>query len=204
MLMRRKPTESRIPKKGEPVNDEVKTRFETSGELTSDFVRKTCTEFMAKNRMSKRHRIMIVCIWVLLVLDALLTILNGNDWLWPFIGLGFAYVLFDLLMEWAVRRTIKTTVQRFEEEYHAGVVSYTTAFSDTQAHLKNHTSGSETSIDLSAMKRLMKVDDTWVIITQTSAFIPVFVSELSETDQKSVLDLLKQNNPKIKILLPKK
>lgn len=204
MLMRRKPTGSRIPRKGEPVNDEVKTRFETSGELTSDFVRKTCTEFMAKNRMSKRHRIMIVCIWVLLVLDALLTILNGNDWLWPFIGLGFAYVLFDLLMEWAVRRTIKTTVQRFEEEYHAGVVSYTTAFSDTQAHLENHTSGSETSIDLSAMKRLMKVDDTWVIVTQTSAFIPVFVSELSDTDQKSVLDLLKQNNPKIKILLPKK
>ena len=204
MLMRRKPTGSRILRKGEPVNDEVKTRFETSGELTSDFVRKTCTKFMAKNRMSKRHRVMIVCIWVLLALDALLTIINGNDWLWPFIGLGFAYVLFDLLMEWAVRRTIKTTVQRFEEEYHAGVVSYTTAFSDTQVHLKNHTSGSETSIDLSAMKRLMKVDDTWVIVTQTSAFIPVFVSELSETDQKSVLDLLKQNNPKIKILLPKK
>lgn len=186
------------------MSEAVETRFATSGELTSDFVRKTCTEFMAKNRMSKRHRIMIVCIWILLALDALLTIINGNDWLWPFIGVGFAYVLFDLLMEWAVRRTIKTTVQRFEEEYHAGVVSYTTAFSDTQAYLKNHTSGSETSIDLSAMKRLMKVDDAWVIVTQTSAFIPVFVSQLSETDRKSVLALLKQNNPKIKIQLPKK
>lgn len=181
------------------MSESVQTRFVTSGELTSDFVRKTCTEFMAKNRMSKRHRIMIVCIWVLLALDALLTILNGNDWLWPFIGVGFAYVLFDLLMEWAVRRTIKTTVQRFEEEFHSGVVSYTTAFSDTQAHLKNKTSGSDTSIALSAMKRLMKVEDAWVLVTKTSAFIPIFVSQLNETDRKSLLSLLKEKTPKLKI-----
>lgn len=185
------------------MNEEVKTRFETSGELTSDFVRKTCTEFMAKNRMSKRHRIMIVCIWVLLALDALLTIINGNDWLWPFIGVGFAYVLFDLLMEWAVRRTIRSTVQRFEEEFHEGVVSYTTAFSDTQAHLCNQTSGSATSINLSAMMRLMKVENLWVLVTKTSAFVPIFVEQLSETDRESLLALLKQNNPKIKIRLPK-
>lgn len=181
------------------MNEEVKTRFETSGELTSDFVRKTCTEFMAKNRMGKRHRIMIAGIWILLVIDVVLTAVNGIDGLWPFIGIGFAYVLLDLLMEWAVRRTIKTTVQRFEEEFHSGAVSYTTAFSDTQAHLNNQTSGSTTSIDLSAMKRLMKVEDAWVVVTKTSAFIPVFVSQLSETDQASLLALLKQNNPKIKI-----
>lgn len=181
------------------MNDEVMTRFETSGELTSDFVRKTCTEFMAKNRMNKRHRFMMAGILILLVIDVILTAMNGKDALWPFIGIGFAYVLFDLLMEWAVRRTIKTTVQRFEEEFHSGVVPYTTAFSDTQAHLKNHTSGSETSIDLSAMKRLMKVEDVWVLVTKTSAFVPIFVTQLSETDHASLLELFKQNNPKIKI-----
>lgn len=155
------------------MSEEVKTRFETSGELTSDLVRKTCTEFMAKNRMSKRHRIMIVAMWILLVIDVILTAMKGIDSLWPFIGIGFAYVLFDLLMEWAVRRTIKTTVQRFEEEYHTGVVTYSTSFSDAQAYMKNHFSGSATSIDLSAMKRLMKVEDAWVLVTKTSAFIPV-------------------------------
>lgn len=181
------------------MNEAVKTGFETSGELTSDFVRKTCTEFMAKNRMGKRHRIMIAAIWILLVIDVVLTAVNGIDGLWPFIGIGFAYVLFDLLMEWAVRRTIKTTVQRFEEEFHTGVVTYSTAFSDTQAYMKNHFSGSATSIDLSAMKRLMKVEDAWVLVTKTSAFVPIFVTQLSETDQTSLLLLLKQNNPKIKI-----
>ena len=178
-------------------------RFQTSGELTSELVRKTCTEYMAKNRMSKRHRVMIVLIWVMLIIDAILTVINGNDWLWPFLGIGFAYMLFDLLMEWAVRRTIRSTVQRFEEEFHEGVVSYTTAFSDTQAHLCNHTSGSATSINLSAMKRLMKVENLWVLVTKTSAFAPIFVEQLSKTDRESLLALLKQNNPKIKIQLPK-
>lgn len=181
------------------MSGEVKTRFETSGELTSDLVRKTCMEFIAKNRMSKWHRVMIVMIWVLLILDAILTVLNGDGRVWPFLGIGFAYVLFDLLMEWAVRRTIRSTVQRFEEEFHEGVVSYPTAFSDTQAHLRNHTSGSATSIDLSAMKRLMKVEGLWVLVTRTSAFVPIFVEQLAKTDRESLLGLFRQNNAKIKI-----
>lgn len=181
------------------MSEEVKTRFETSGELTSDLVRKTCTEFMAKNRMSKRHRVVIIGIWVCLAIDVVLMNLNGSKWQWPIICLVFGYVLFDLLMEWAVRRTIKTTVQRFEEEFHTGVVTYSTAFSDTQAYIKNHFSGSATCIDLSAMKRLMKVANDWVLVTKTSAFIPIFVSQLSETDQTSLLALLRHNNPKIKI-----
>lgn len=202
--MRRKPTESRnLMTRSDSVSEEVKTLFETSGELTSDFVRKTCMEFMAKNRMSKRHRIMIVGIWVCLVTDVVLMALNGSDWQWPIICLAFGYVLFDLLMEWAVRRTIKTTVQRFEEEFHSGIVSYTTAFTDTQAHMKNRFSGSATSIDLSAMKRLMKVEDAWVLVTKTSAFIPIFVSQLNETDQKSLLALLKKESPKLKICINK-
>ena len=50
----------------------------------------------------------------------------------------------------------------------------------------------------------MQINDVWMLVTKTSLFVPVFVSQLSETDRESVIALLKSNNPKIKIQLPKK
>ena len=186
------------------MSEQIKLRFETSGDLTSELLRKTCMEFMAKYRMSKQHRVMIALIWVMLVVDAILTYMYGNELMWRFIVVGAAYVLLDPLLEWSVRRTTKMTVKRFEEEHHTGVTLYTTAFSDTQVHLRNHGSGATGTIDLSNMKRLKPVEDAWVLATKTWAFIPIFVTQLSETEKVSLLELLRQNNPKIKIDLPKK
>lgn len=186
------------------MSEEVKSRFETSGELTSELLRKTCIEFMARNRKSKAHRVLIVVIWIEILLAILLTISVGGKNVWPLLLIGIAYALFDLLLEWATRRTTKMTVRRFEEEHHTGMAPYTTKFTDTQVHLHNHASGAAGAIDLSNMKRLMKVDDTWVLATKTAAFIPVFVSQLSETDRESLLALLKEKNPKIKIDIPRK
>ena len=186
------------------MSEEVKTRFETSGKLTSELLRKTCIEFMARNRKSKVHRVLIVVIWIEILIAISLAISVGDNNVWPILLIGVAYVLLDLLLEWGTRRTTKMTVRRFEEEHHTGIAPYTTAFSDTQVHLHNHASGAAGTIDLSNMKRLMKVEDTWVLATKTAAFIPVFVSQLSETDQESLLALLKEKNPKIKIDLKRK
>ena len=180
--------------------------FQTSGDLTSDLVGKTYIAFCGNYRQSKSHKVLMVVLTVEMVLLLVLNHFNGEGYksLLPFAVLAGAYVLIDILMSWAIRYGTKMTVKRFEEESHTGVRGNTSSFTDTQVYLENHGSGGACYINLTDMKRLMQVDDIWVLATKTGAFIPIFVDQLSETDQESVLALLKSNNPKIKIQLPKK
>lgn len=180
-------------------------RFQTSGDLTSELVRNTYIAFCGKYRQSKTHKIMVIVIGIEVVLLVALNFLNGEGWggMLPLAVFAGAYVLVDILMSWSVRYGAKMTVKRFEEESHTGIRGNTTSFTDTQVYLENHGSGGACYINLTEMKRLMQVDDIWMLVTKTAAFVPVFVNQLSETDRKSLLALLKQNNPKIKIQLPK-
>ena len=68
----------------------------------------------------------------------------------------------------------------------------------------NHTNGASGELLLSNVKKVFDVNGLWALVSKGNMYYPVFAEQLSETDQKSVLDLLKQNNPKIKIQLPKK
>ena len=181
-------------------------RFETSGDLTSDLVGKTYIAFCGKYRQSKNHKIMVILICIEVLLLVLLNFLNGegSKGLLPIAVFAGVYVLLEIAIGCSVRYGTKMTVRRFEEESHDGIRGNTTSFTDTQVYLENHGSGGSCYIKLSEMKRLMLVDDIWMLVTKTAAFVPVFVAQLSETDRESLLALLKQNNPKIKIQLPKK
>ena len=180
-------------------------RYQTSGDLTSELVKKTYTAFCGNYRQSKSHKVLMVVLTVELALLLVLNHFNGESYksLLPFVALAGLYVLIDMLMSWAIRYGAKMTVKRFEEESHNGVRGNTSSFTDTQVYLENHGSGGACYINLTEMKRLMPVDHIWVLATKTGAFIPIFFEQLSETDRESLLALLKQNNPKIKIQLPK-
>ena len=180
-------------------------RFQTSGDLTSELVGKTYIAFCGSYRQSKSHKVLMVVLTIEMVLLFVLNHLNGESQrnLLPLALLVGAYVLIDILMSWAIRYGTKMTVKRFEEESHTGVRGNTSSFTDTQVYLENHGSGGACYINLTEMKRLMQVENIWMLATKTGGFIPVFVDQLSETDRASLLALLKQNNPKIKIQLPK-
>ena len=179
--------------------------FRTSGDLTSELVEKTYIAFCGRYRQRKSHKVLMIVLTVELVLLLVLNHFNGesNKSLLPLAVFVGAYVLIDILMSWGIRYGAKMTVKRFEEESHTGVRGNTSSFTDTQVYLENHGSGGACYINLTEMKRLMQVDSIWVLATKTGAFIPVFIDQLSETDRESVIALLKSNNPKIKIQLPK-
>lgn len=188
------------------MSDNTTRRFQTSGDLTSELVGKIYITFCGGYRQSGTHKVLMVVLTVEMVLLLALNQFNGesNKSLLPFAVFVGAYLLIQLLMSWSIRYGTKMTVKRFEEESHTGVRGNTTSFTDTQVYLENHGSGGAAYINLTEMKRLMQVDDIWVLATKTAAFIPIFVEQLSETDRESVIALLKSNNPKIKIQLPKK
>ncbi len=179
-------------------------RYETQGELTSALLHKTYTTLCGRYRSSRMHKILMIIIWIEAALLVGIELLKGNAFgaesrFWPFVAAAVLYGLLDLLMQWAIRHGANMTVKRFEEEVHTGIAPYTTAFTDTQVCVENHANGGSACIDLVNIKRVMLVEDMWVLCTRTSAFIPVFKEQLAETDRKSVLELLKRNNPKIKM-----
>lgn len=180
-------------------------RFRTSGDLNSDLVRKTYIAFSGKYRQSKTHKALMVLIGMEVLLLVALNIFRGEGFqsVLPLVIFAGAYVLLDLVMNWFVRYGAEMTVKRFEEESHMGVRGNASSFTDTQVYLENHGSGGACYINLTDMRRLMQVDDVWMLVTKTAAFVPIFVNQLTETDRESVLNLLKANNPKIKIQLPK-
>ena len=188
------------------MSESTARRFETSGDLTSELVGKTYITFCGKYRQGRTHKILMIVIGIEIVMLVALNILTGEGvkGLLPLIVFAGAYVLLDVLMSWSVRYGTKMTVKRFEEESHTGIRGNTSSFTDTQVYLENHGSGGACYINLADIKRLMQVDNIWMLVTKTAAFVPVFVEQLPEADRQSLLALLKQNNPKIKIQLPKK
>ena len=52
--------------------------------------------------------------------------------------------------------------------------------------------------------KVFAVGSVWVFRTKAGLLVFYDTAQLTETDRKSVLDLLKRNNPKIKVQLPKK
>ena len=177
------------------MNEEVKTRFETSGEITTELI----TAFAKQSILASVRRKMI---WfAILLLDMLLLIwLKSDGAVWAamlIIALAIAYFF-------GYRKALKNTIDRFLEQASSGVIEYRIAFSDDSLHIHNLATSGKSLIALKNMQRVVQINEVWILVTKTSMYTPVFASELSETDQKSLLALLKQNNPKIKIQLPKK
>ncbi len=191
------------------MTEKAVTRFETCGDLTSTLLDKSYRAFMARYKHPWVHRVLVGVIALESVALAVLKLMNGEgiravSGVTPLLMVAAIYLLMNVLINWISSYGAKMTVRRFEEETPSGIAAYTVAFSDAQVHLQNHANGASGAIALSNMKRLMQVEDIWVLVTKTGAFVPVFVSQLSETDRESVLQLLKQNNPKIKIQLKRK
>lgn len=96
------------------------------------------------------------------------------------------------------------SVKRFQEETPGGKAEYVVAFDENGVHVYNGASGAKVAFSYTSFKRLMQVKENWALLTKSNAIVPVFAGTLSKTDRKSVLALLKEKNPKIRIDLKEK
>ena len=97
----------------------------------------------------------------------------------------------------------KTNRIRFREAAPGGTLEYTSSFTREKMLLVNHTNGASGELPLANVRKVFEVNGLWALVSKGNMYYPVFAGELSETDRASLLALLKQNNPKIKIQLPK-
>ena len=93
---------------------------------------------------------------------------------------------------------------RFQEAAPGGKIEYTSSFTGEKMLLVNHTNGASGELLLSNVNKVFDVNGLWALVSKGNMYYPVFADQLSKTDRTSVLALLKQNNPKIKIQLAKK
>ena len=177
------------------MSEAVQTRFETSGAIHTELI----AEF-AKQRVLWSVRRMMPW-FVILLLDMLFLIWMKSD-----VAAWVALLIIVLAIAYffRYRNVLKNTVDRYLEQAPSGVVEYRVAFSDDSLHIHSLTTGGTSAIALGNMQHVMQINEVWMLVTKTGLFAPVFFSQLSETDRESVLTLLKSNNPKIKIQLPKK
>lgn len=110
-----------------------------------------------------------------------------------------ALMAFLLLMKLISRWSVNQSIKRIAEENPGCRVEYEVGFAEDGVHLHHLTNGGNVTFAYSSLKRLMPVQGEWALLTKTNAYFPVFSSKFSRTDQKSLLVLLKEKNPKLKI-----
>ncbi len=179
------------------MGEEIQVRFETSGQINTDLI----SRFAKYHIMSPKYIGLIIVYFVLMILCMMYLLWMGSN-MSRFVGV--LIVVAGAAYAYRCCRAVKNTVDRFLEQAPEGVVGYQVAFSEDSLHVHNLSSGGKSTLALCKMKYLVQINDVWMLVTKSNLFSPIFISQLSETDQKSVLTLLKANNPKIHIQLPRK
>lgn len=179
------------------MSEEVKTWFETSGELDME-----TSVAINLRTLWKPYELRILYIYsgVIFALSLYLLYLRNEHAL---IMVVLSVLLIGLFIYLPIN-VKKSSRVRFHEAAPDGKLTYTSSFCEDKLLLVNHTNGGSGELLLSQVKKVVAVNDVWALISKGSMIYPVFAAQLSETDQASLLALLKQNNPKIKIQLPKK
>lgn len=181
--------------------EEQKLLYKTEMQLDEKFIRKVLWSSVAH---SWRKVYYIVCGSLYLLAIVMLTVtaaLTGDP-----SGVLKALticVVVGIVVVFAWRSSINTGVRRWKEQNHQQPVTVYAGLSDEGVVFSNDKAQNATMY-YSDIYKVYDVQGTWVIRTKAGLLINYNAAQLSETDRKSVLDLLKSKNPKIKIDLPKK
>ena len=137
---------------------------------------------------------------VLLGLFAWIGSMTGNygDLIkWTLIYLAAAaFVCFTVYM------SVQTSLRRWKEQNHVAVLHMFGGFTD-EGFVFGY-DDKHSVLHYADLYKVFAVGSVCVFRTKAGLLVFYNTAQLTETDRKSVLDLLKQNNPKIKIQLPKK
>ena len=177
------------------VSEEV--MYETSG--TIDEETSVALSLRSLWKHGKLRSLYIVC-GVMCVLSLCLVCLGVENALLC-LGVWLLITGLQIYMPIKVKRSSRI---RFQEAAPGGKLEYTSSFTAGKMLLVNHTNGASGELPLTNVRKVLDVNGLWALVSKGNMYYPVFAEQLSETDQKSLLALLKQNNPKIKIQLSKK
>lgn len=178
------------------VMDEITTRYKNSGEIDEE----TYLQISLYNQCPPKERRKLVIWCVVMIVMSLLLLYMGSEYavffLTVFVLLLGLFIYLPALMR-------KNGRNAFREAAPGGKLAYTSSFTDDKLMLVNHTNGGSGELPLMNVKKVFEANGVWALFSKGGMFYPVFAKEMSETDRESLLALLKQNNPKIKIQLPK-
>ncbi len=174
-----------------------KIMFETKGMIDEDTSVALSLRSLWKPGRRRMHY--ILC-GVILVLSLYLAYVGAENAALCFV----VWLLITGLQIYMPIKVKKNSRIRFQEAAPGGKIEYTSSFTGEKMLLVNHTNGASGELLLSNVKKVFDVNGLWALVSKGNMYYPVFAEQLSETDRKSLLALLKQNNPKIKIQLPKK
>lgn len=170
-------------------------RYVTRGELTCDQTIRMLTG--VTNTFKRKRMIWYSCIFAMCLLLALLEGVALASWipmLWCVMVAGL-FLLSVLMMKYVQKKQ----KQSFMEQYPEGMLAYENGFAEDGIHIHNLINGARSIMAYSVLKKLTQVDEFWALSSKAGVCVPLFPAQLSETDRKSLLALLQEKNPKIKI-----
>ena len=173
-----------------------KVMYETSGAIDED-----TSVALSMRSLWKRGRLQAAYVLCgLMLLLALCLVWFGAENAVLCLVLWLVITAVEIYMPFRVKKQSRI---RFQEAAPGGRIEYTSSFTDEKLMLVNHTNGASGELPLANVRKVFDANGVWALVSKGNMYYPVFAGELSETDRESLLALLKQNNPKIKIQLPK-
>ncbi len=183
------------------MSEEQKLLYETEMQIDERFIRKMLWSSVSHS-WRKVYYIVCGCIYVLIIALLLATAVLSGDYS-GLVKAMLVCVVVGAVLVFSWRLSINTGVRRWKEQNHEQPVTVYAGLSDEGIVYSNDKQQSST-LHYADMHKVYEVQGTWVVRTKAGLLLNYNAAQLSETDRESVIALLKSNNPKIKIQLPKK
>ena len=95
-------------------------------------------------------------------------------------------------------RMLNALSRALEERYPEGMAEMTIAFGSDGLHQLNQTTGDLTVLPYDNLTDVIEGEDSMALLTRANALIPVFTSQLTESEKEHLLALLAEKAPKCK------
>ncbi len=179
------------------MNEQETILYETRGEVTEQVmlasIRASLMPKYLKATFTVSGIILIICAAVLVYIGAQ----TGN---WDNLPIVAGLCLGLPVCVAVLRRSvIRPTLARFREEARDGKQLFVSGFTDTCAMARNESTGGQSQIEYQHFARLMNAGGVWLLVTKSRLMLPIFPGTLSDTDRESLLNMLKEKCPKLKI-----
>ncbi len=183
------------------MSEKLELRYCTELELKEDFLRKAL-----KASAIKPWRKVFWAIWagiyVLLLGISLWSCVQTKDCSSLMFSLAVGVAVIGLVW-FSTRQAINVSLRRWKEQNHEEAVHIYGGFTKDGYVQSRMEKDDSITLYYADVNSLTEVDGVWVICTKAGLLAFYNAASLTKTDLESVLTLLQEKNPKIKIKLPK-
>ena len=181
------------------VSEELNLQYRTEVDVDEPLLKKALWGSIANSWRKGFYIGAGILYLVLLCLNIWMIIVTGD---YAGILRALFFPLAAIVVYLMLHRSVKTSLRRWKEQVHADVVHMFSGFNEDGFVFGQD--GKHSVINYADLHKVYAVAGVWVFRTKAGLLMFYNAAQLSKTDRESVLTLLKSNNPKIKIQLPKK